>query len=646
MITLTYRCRQILNKIIDAKQPLLIKELADDLQVSARAVKYDLDTIRLWLQEKNNPSIRLEARPNRGIWLNADKASISQLLCEVARGQAALFLSPDERVRILSLKMLVTDDYVTLSSLAEITGVSRNTIVGDLQEAERFLQGWNIRLERKIYHGLRIIASEADRRLVLAYIAQSFLSGSDMSQLIYCLVREDDVPPRIGQLITIFLLEYQDVELIYGAVRRAAKTARETTDIRLTERAILGLFVRLCIVVQRIRTNHMLQSSALKDLNSGDHPLYICIQNECAILADRLGLQIPEHEIRYIWLQWRQIFDNDNQSVSVQGQALPLTALTAQMIAGVSRLTGIPFIEDYELFDNLLLHISDRLAKYQQQVLEPNPMADDVIRIYSTMFRHVKQVCRELLGIAGIFLNDADTAYIVLHFQAAYERRFGRYKSRALIVCGTGRGSARLLKARLENEIKSLQVTGCCSVMELKKALQLYPVDLVISVLPVETGCPNVIINAIPTKKDIDAIHQALKKISQNNAADVPEIVLNKNTFLEALTEMRAGLDSRELPFLETLSQEIINQGFQVAALITARFKQHLTEQAAAGLTIHILLMVNRLAFNSPYINFAVDGQSDNKCSAMLRRQLTEVLHEHYPGLPDNEIAAILRYFS
>lgn len=63
----------------------------------------------------------------------------------------------------------------------------------------------------------------------------------------------------------------------------------------------------------------------------------------------------------------------------------------------------------------------------------------------------------------NVFLTDPNLAYIVLHFQAAYERRNGRTRFRAIVVCGTGRGTARLLKTRLENEIKSLSVLGYCN---------------------------------------------------------------------------------------------------------------------------------------------------------------------------------------
>lgn len=641
---LTYRCRQILNKVLTAKHPLRIKDLADHFGVSARTIKYDLYTIRVWLQERNNPQIRLETKPNRGVWLEGDAASVAELIGGGPEEKAAVLLNPGERVKNIALKLLVADDYVTINSLADGTGVSRNTVIGDLPEVERYLKGWSLRLERKARHGLRVTAAEIDRRLVLAYILQSSLSGSDVSRLLQNLARDEAVLPCNWQLSAGFLPAGQAVDWIYNAVRRIAN---QVQGKGLSERAVLGLFVRMCVAVQRLTTGNALPAGTLSDMDGGGrHPLYSVIQRECAILADCLGLAIPESEIQYIWLQWLNVFEGDCPGLSDQGQPLVVTELTAQLIDGVSRLTGIPFSEDPELFDNLLAHLTDRLAKYQRRILDPNPLITEITRSFSGMFRDVKAACAEILGSFNIFLSDADTAYIVLHFQAAYERRAGRFKYRALVVCGTGRGSARLLKTRLENEIRGLFVTACCSVLELKKALQLYPVDLVISVLPVEINCPTVVVNTIPTQRDIDHIHRVLKDVCRDNSAEASGLFLHDSNFLESLTETRNSLTPRDLPLVEALSQEIINQGFQIASLITTQFKEYLTEQAAAGLTIHVLLMVNRLAFNSPYLGLEVDDQPESERISALRRQLTEVLQKHYPGMPDYEITAILRYFS
>ncbi|MDU4962007.1 MAG: transcription antiterminator [Sporomusaceae bacterium] len=642
MMILNYRCWQLVNKMIDAKAPVLIKDLAQEFGVSERTIKYDLASIRRWLKEQNHPDISLQAKPNRGIWIDGDKAEILHWLTRPLQDSPDVLLSAQERVWYIALQLLLADSYITVRALADAIGVSKNTIAGDLQEAERLLGKWHIHLERKPHRGLRVAALETLRRSALTYAIQSFLSGSDMSHLIGSLIRGHDLPPRIGRVISASLLHYRDVELVYKFVRKIAKKAQDTTDSRLSERTMLSLFVCLCVVIQRIQTNHLLHEPVSCEARSRDHPLFQYFQGECAALADSLKVKLPPNEIQYIWWQCFTVLSgSDDLDESLRSNA----TLTAQLIAGVSGATGIRFEDDNELFDSLLAHLTSRLAEYQHQIFSPNPAERDVIRAYNQMFQSVKQICDDVLGPLNIHFNNADLAHITLHFQAAYERSRGRCKYKALVVCGTGRSSARLLKVRLENEIRNLFVVSCCSVFELKKALALCPVDLVISVLPIEVDYPLVIVQAIPSKRDIEAIYAVLENIRQDTIADTP-LLANGNTFLETLMEMKSGFAPNDLPALEMFSQEIINQGFQIATLITTEFRDFLSEQAAAGLTIHILLMVNRLAFGNPYVNFDLSNEVLSEQAVKHKERLARLLDEHYPGIADSELNTIIRYFS
>lgn len=109
---------------------------------------------------------------------------------------------------------------------------------------------------------------------------------------------------------------------------------------------------------------------------------------------------------------------------------------------------------------------------------------------------------------------------------------------------------------------------------------------------------------------------------------------------------MRRNISFTELPFVESISQDIISKGFQLGMLIATEFKDYLSEQASAGLMLHILLMVNRLAFGSPYVDFNYSDQTESKRLAELRRKLVQLLGQEYRSIPNSEINAMLRYFS
>jgi len=204
---LTYRCRQILKRIIDAKRPLRVAELAKELQVSVRTIKYDLDTIRLWLQKGTSQCVHLKSKPHKGVWLEGDESELNKLTCVIAEEEGPnMLLNQEERMKYIILEMLVADGYTTINWLMSKTGVSRNTIVSDLKKVEQFLKCWNIQLDGKAHRGMSIKAAEVDLRVALEYLIQSFFSSSDMAYLMQSLSQNREIPVRIGQVIEKFLL--------------------------------------------------------------------------------------------------------------------------------------------------------------------------------------------------------------------------------------------------------------------------------------------------------------------------------------------------------------------------------------------------------------------------------------------------------
>lgn len=625
-----------------------IKELADEFHVSIRTIKYDLENIRVWLEQQKEYVVQLESKPNLGIWLSGDIKTIKKIRSMIdSEAGIALLLNQEERSKYIALELLLHKEFVTLNCLAEKISVSRNTVVGDMQKVERLLQNWCIELERKVHYGIRAASSEVNRRLALEYVVQSFLNSNEMSYILQSIIQEHEFPSRVGQVITTFLLTRKELEHVCQSVRRIARHIRERSEQYLSDRVLIGVLIRFCVVIQRIKTdNSLAESYTAVAIKAKDHSLYNIFSEESAILASHLGVEISDTEIGFVWLQSLGNGMYHNEQHHDRYQQPIVTGITARIINQVSQYLKITFKDDTELFDSLLAHLTDKLAKYQYGVIDPNPLVAEVIQAYPEMFTYVKEVCSEVFEEISVFLTDPDLAYIVLHFQAAYERRYGRSRFRAIVVCGTGRGTARLLKTRLENEIKSLSVLGYCSVLEIDQVLKMQSIDLVISVLPIDTECPVVVVNSILSQQDILAIHKMLKKMGGKQFESTHETTDKEHDFTQSFMLTRRNISFTELPFVENISQDIISKGFQLGMLITTEFKEYLSEQAAAGLMLHILLMVNRLAFGSPYVDFNYSDQPESKRLAELRCKLTSVLGEEYGSIPNSEISAMLRYFS
>lgn len=645
---LTSRSRELLKKIIDAKYPVRVKDLAQEFRVSERTIKYDLDLIRLWLQEHK---AELHSQPNKGIWFAGDTAARNKLRSLLAtNNKENVFLNQRERVEAIVFDLLLTDTYLAANALAEKIGVSRNTVVADLTEVEKFLQSWRLSLARKAGAGIKLEGTEIDRRLTLEYLLQARLSSAAMFEIMEAVMdRKSFTEMKLPEQL---LLSPPELNLLLETVKSLAGRAKEI-GVFLADRVVIGLLVRLVVVLARVKAHHELPPEAFsrsKYLDLDHSKVFHTCSEVLSELGGRLNVSFSPQEVRYISLQ----FVGSNlpflAEPRVNAQDLPDPAvLVARIILKVSEAVQWPFSTDAELFHNLVAHMSEKLSKYKYGVLEPNPLLGQTIRSYRALFEEVKKACQEVLSPYEIFLTDSDVGYIVLHFEAARERLAESGQVRALVVCGSGRGTARLVKNILENELKNLQVVGVCSAMEVEKALRSHKVDFVVSVLPIDLEVPVVVVNPIPTKQDIGAILNLMKNskgrsIGREQEKGITPIKAGGQE-KDEWAALPAGIFGEDLPFLENLTRDIIIKGFELSQLITDRFRDYLSERSAAGLTLHLMLMVQRLALGIPYVETEADRYLEPGYAPGLRSQVEEVLKANQLSVPAGEINAILRYF-
>jgi len=641
---LTSRSLEILKKIMDLEHPLRVKELASEFQVSERTIKYDLDSIRLWLKEHD---AHLSSQPNKGIWFDGDvllRHKLQGMLVE--NDKHHVFLNQLDRVENIVLDLLLADQYLILQELAEKVGVSRNTILADMQKVEDFLRGWNLHLERKSATGIRLVGSEFHRRLACEYLLQARLSSKEMFQIVQA-VMEGRFQIHDEQLSEKLLLPLQEMDLVLHAVKDLAIRIKEESGVFFTDRVIIGALIRLSLVISRMHQQHELNLEIdFQPLEgSQQSKVYGICQEVLNGLANQLGMKFPATEVFYISLQ---VISGSlplmEKELNEHFEILDPVIIAQAIIARASELLEVPFAEDAELMDNLLAHLSEKLAKFRYGVIEPNPLVTQIKRSYQQMFEQIKHVCADVLSEVAIYFTDPDIAYIVLHFQAAYERKQATVKLKTFVVCGTGRGTARLVRTLIENELTNIQVVGIYSIMEVEKALKTHIVDFVVSVLPISLPIPVVVVNPIPTKSDFAAIFEVTKQLGRQRSEAICEPDFPKSP-MHKLSALSSELSSEQLPLMERISRDIIIRGFELSQVIISTFKTHLTEQATAGLMLHISLMVHRLVFATPYEDHTKYEPMEPDYVTKLRSKLVQILQEHDLTVPQGEMEAILRYF-
>lgn len=376
---LASRSRELLKVLINTRHLVRIKDLARDFQVSERTIKYDLKSVRRWLTDQN---VSLYSQPNKGIWIAEGSGKRSELLAALAdAGPREIYLNQRARFQHIVLELLFCDGYLRIGELAQNLQVSRNTVVADLREAEAYLESWGLFLQRKAHYGILVSGSEWKRRLALENVIQTSLGSHDMYRLMQALLGETDQPLCPAAILRHFAFSAAEEQQIQRTMRRLLERLQRELEICLSERVLISVLIRLSISLYRLRKRHKLQAKPLPFCHDKAQQIYRVFQQELSRLGAQCGMLLPEAEMVFVCLPaMGTTLLADDSADGGEPKQLDDYALTSELIEAISLRTGMPLRDDPDLAVDLLAHLSDRIRKHLNGVLDPNPLADEIKR--------------------------------------------------------------------------------------------------------------------------------------------------------------------------------------------------------------------------------------------------------------------------
>ncbi|WP_368974835.1 HTH domain-containing protein [Caldifermentibacillus hisashii] len=241
---LSEREYKILLKLLKFTQPIRIKDLSREFNVSPRMIKYDLDHIKDWLAKYE---LQIFSQTNKGLWIEPDGEKKKIIIKELL-GNESWNRIPDQNFRIkkIVMTMLQKDDYTTAASLSEILEVSRNTILSDMNLVEEFVSPWEIRLERKKRIGYRLFGEELHLRLLIENLILSNMSNYEIYQIMSSISNKEERNYTIysvdGTLLSVFRIAEEKLSELY-----------HPSVIKILHQSdILTLLIRITISVTRL----------------------------------------------------------------------------------------------------------------------------------------------------------------------------------------------------------------------------------------------------------------------------------------------------------------------------------------------------------------------------------------------------------
>lgn len=497
------RLRNIIKKLQEAKEPITSSELAASLLVSSKTVRNDIKVLN---QELKEIGARIESYRGKGYRLITDnEKTIREFLenhSEMTREDIPS--KHEDRVRFLMERLLFNSDYIKVEDLADTLYISRSTLQNELKAIRTILKKYDLNIEQKPHHGIRVIGNEVQIRFCISeYIfnQKSSFAGSSEDWL--------EILPQE---------EVKTIQNITLAKLREHKTI--ISDISLQ-----NLITHIAIACKRIREDNAIQmvQSEMKELEKKDK--YKVAMEIVRDIESSLKVEFSKYEVAYITihLQGTKLANSNIKNEEVKSLIDDkITDSVTEMVKRIDEKFNLQLQQDEDLLSGLSLHLKPAINRYKYNMNIRNPMLEDIKARYPLSFEAALIGKEVLLEKLNIKIDENEVGYLALHIEVAQERQKKNTDRipRCLIVCASGLGSAQLLKYKLQTTFgDQLNIMGTTEYHNLLNQ-SLHNIDFIISTIPIREEMP------VPVKT-VSTI------LSDNDIMNIEKIVVQENFVVE-----------------------------------------------------------------------------------------------------------------
>lgn len=554
------RERQILEILLTETEEMTVKDLADQIGVSARTVHRDLKNVEDILEEYE---LSLQKKSGVGVQITGDESKIRDL---------ELFLfnlfhteyTPDERQTMILCELLESNGPVKLIGLANDLNVTIATVSADLTKLEERLQTYGLSLMRKRGYGVEIEGAEASKRRAMSHLISEYLDESE----ILSLARENIQKRSTQQINTISerLLGLVEKQKLH-TVEKVVDSIVQELPFTMADSAYIGLVVHLALAVERIQKGEGIKINPNYLENQQDSKEYKFAEKMVSQLEQVFTIKIPEAEIAYITMHLKGAKLRHDNEYLIEDSSFQVAVKTRNLIDYVGKRVGKDLSTNRSLFEGLVMHLKPTIYRMKQKMGISNPLLDKIKRDYPELFSIVKEAVQQVFH--EYHVPDEEIGYLVMHFGAILLGGKDLAEVNALVICSSGIGTSKMLVTRLQKEFPELKEVKNISVMEFKK-METTHYPLILSTIPIPDYHQDyILVSPMLNKEEIENIRsfmneQMIVNSSENNLAIALQEIEGQKT---------AGKLIEELSAIEDYAQTIrsILGGFKLTEIHSLR---------------------------------------------------------------------------
>ena len=455
-------------------------ELAQRLSVSTRTVRADITALNELLLHYG---AQFTLSRGSGYQLVINDPLRYQTLEESAPKAQHIPRTAADRIHFLLVRFLTSAFSIKLEDLADEWFVSRATLQGDMAEVRERFQRYQLTLETRPRHGMKLFGSEVSIRACLTDLLWELTQQGALNLQLSEEALTPGVPERLEQILQETLTRHQ---------------------IRLTDVGERFVCLYGAVVVRRVSEGYPLADFSADDVAHNVRDAARELANAMQQLADK-PLAPAEEEWLCVHLAARQVQDVDPGTISADDDE----ALVNYILRYINQQYNYNLLNDDQLHADLLTHIKTMITRVRYQIMIPNPLLDNIKQHYPMAWDMTLAAVSSWGKYTPYAISENEIGFLVLHIGVGLERHYNigyQRQPQVLLVCDTSNAMVRMIEAILQRKYPQLEIAATLSQREYEQRQEIAE-DFVISTVRIsEKDKPVVTIAPFPTDYQLDQI--------------------------------------------------------------------------------------------------------------------------------------------
>ncbi|MCS4488005.1 BglG family transcription antiterminator [Streptococcus sciuri] len=497
MIVLDKKSSALLSYLISLDEPETVMAISKHLGQSRRKIYYHLDKINESLSDDVE---KIVSFPRVGIVLSENQKKACQKLLKELDAYSYV-MSSHERICLLLIYIAVADSRVTLEKLMQLTEVSRNTVLNDLNSLrERLsLDQYNVKIHVTKTRGYYL---EAHPLAKMQFVHRTLYNIYTTESGSFQKIMHDKIVVSTGydKLFSQPKLDY---------LRQLLDESKKELGKKLNTQDSAFMFNILPYLLMSYR-NMVISSNERKRLEkefllAKERIEYHIAERIAKDFEERFHVAYDDVEISIIamlLLSFRKDKDSHNGSSDFDA----MRNVIKDFLDDCERTYHVSFEHKDELNNQLLTHCKALLYRKTYGIFSLNPMTEQVKSKYGNLFAMTKSCAHILEDAWFIRLNDDDIAYLTIHLGGALYH-IGvqdHYQPRLILVCDEGIGSRKFLLKQCQRYIPQANIEAVFTSEQFNSVRDIVSADAVIATSDgIETKLPMLVVNSVLTNDDI-----------------------------------------------------------------------------------------------------------------------------------------------